>query len=168
MPTNSSWRRLGRTCLLAAVAGLAFWLRIVQVGESLWLDELHTAWVVADGTQQLVPRAAVGNQSPVYFALVWPLTKLAGTSEFWLRLPSVLAGVALVVGVYLAMIRWTACWSAGLLAAVLVAVDRNCVFYGQEARAYALVQLVGLLHVVLFVGVLRRPVAAAGRTEWDE
>ena len=98
MPANSSRRRLGRTCLLAAVVGLAFWLRIVQVGESLWLDELHTAWVVADGTQQLVPRAAIGNQSPVYFALVWPFTKLAGMSEFWLRLPSVLAGVALVVG----------------------------------------------------------------------
>ncbi len=154
MPTNPFWRRLGRGCLLASVVGLAFWLRIVQVGESLWLDELHTAWVVADGGQQLVPRAAVGNQSPVYFALVWSVAKLAGASEFWLRLPSVLAGTALAAGAYFAVVRWTACWSAGILAALLVAVDRNCVFYGQEARAYALVQGVGLVHVVLFVAVL--------------
>jgi len=164
MPTDPSWHRLRRICLLAAVAGLAFWLRIVQVGESLWLDELHTAWVVADGAQQLAPRAAVGNQSPAYFALVWSVTKFAGASEWSLRLPSILAGVALAVGVHLVVVRWTACWSAGLLAAVLVAVDRNCVFYGQEARSYALVQLVGLLHVVLFVGVLRRSAAAGGRT----
>jgi len=146
--------------LLAAVVALAFWLRVVQVGESLWLDELHTAWVVADGAQQLAPRAAVGNQSPAYFALVWSLTKLAGASECCLRLPSVLAGVALVVSVYLVVARWTACSSAGLLAALLVAIDPNCVFYGQEARSYALVQLVGLLHVVLFGRLVWRPMAA--------
>ncbi len=164
MSTDPSWHRLRRICLLAAVAGLAFWLRIVQVGESLWLDELHTAWVVADGAGQLAPRAAIGNQSPAYFALVWSVTKFVGASEWSLRLPSILAGVALAVGVHLAVVRWTACWSAGLLAAVLVAVDRNCVFYGQEARPYALVQLVGLLHVMLFAGVLRRSAAAGGRT----
>jgi len=160
MPTNCLGRRLGRGFLLAAVVALAFWLRVVQVGESLWLDELHTAWVVADGAQQLAPRAAVGNQSPAYFALVWSLTKLAGASECCLRLPSVLAGVALVVSVYLVVARWTACSSAGLLAALLVAIDPNCVFYGQEARSYALVQLVGLLHVVLFGRLVWRPMAA--------
>jgi len=147
-----------------AVAGLAFWLRVVQIGESLWLDELHTSWVVADGAQQLAPRSAVGNQSPAYFALVWSVTRVAGASEFWLRLPSVLAGVALAVGAHLVIVRWTACWSAGLLAAVLVALDRNCVFYGQEARTYALVQLVGLLHVGLFVELLRRPAAQNQQT----
>jgi hypothetical protein len=87
---------------------------------------------------------------------------MAGASEFGLRLPSVLAGVALVAGAYFAIVRWTACHSAGLLAALLVAVDRNCVFYGQEARTYALVQLVGLLHVGLFVGLLGWPRGNAG------
>ena len=128
-PTNLSWRRLGRGGLLAAVVGLAFWLRIGQVSESLWLDELHTAWVVADGAEQLVPRAAAGNHSPAYFALVWAATRWAGSSELSLRLASILAGTALVAGVCFAVTRWTACWSAGLLAALLVAVDRHCVFY---------------------------------------
>ena len=142
----------GAVCL---ITGVGTWWRLAGIGESLWLDELHTAWVVADGGGQLVSRAAVGNQSPVYFALVWSVARLAGASEFWLRLPSVLAGVALVAGVYWAIVRWTGSFSAGLLASLLVAVDRHCVFYGQEARPYALVQLVGLLHVVLFAGLLR-------------
>lgn len=165
MPKYSSWYPIGRWSLLTAIVALAFWLRLVQVGESLWLDELHTSWVVADGGRQLVSRAAVGNQSPVYFALVWSVTRLASANEFWLRLPSVLAGVTLAVGVYWAMMRWTACPSAGLLAALLVAVDRNCVFYGQEARPYALVQLVGLVHVGIFAGLLRWPTGAAKQTD---
>lgn len=165
MPTHSSWYALGRWFFLAAVLGLAFWLRLVQVGESLWLDELHTSWVVADGGRQLVSRAAVGNQSPVYFALVWCVTRLVSANEFWLRLPSVLAGVALAVGAYWAVVRWTASPLAGLLAALLVAVDRNCVFYGQEARPYALVQLVGLVHVGIFVRLLRWPTGVTKQTD---
>ncbi len=157
MPTNLSWRRLGRGCWLAAVVGLALWLRIGQATESLWLDELHTSWVVADGVEPLVPRATIGNYSPAYFGLVWAATKCVGASELGLRLPSILAGTALVVCVCLVVVRWTASWPAGLFAALLVAVDRHCVFYGQEARPYALVQLVGLLHAVIFGGLVYRP-----------
>lgn len=157
MPTKFSWRRLGCGCLLAAVVGLAFWLRIGQATESLWLDELHTSWVVADGVQPLVPRATIGNYSPAYFGLVWAVTKCVGSSELGLRLPSILAGTALVACVGLVVVRWTASWPAGLLAALLVAVDRHCLFYAQEARPYALVQLLGLLHVVLFAGLVHRP-----------
>ena len=165
MPTHLSWRRLGRGCLLAAVVGLAFWLRIGQATESLWLDELHTSWVVADGVQQLVPRATIGNYSPAYFGLVWAVTKCAGASEVYLRLPSILAGTALVAGVCLVVVHWTASWSAGLLAALLVALDRHCVFYAQEARPYALVQLLGLLHVVVFGCLVYRPHLAL-RATW--
>ncbi|MCU0978419.1 MAG: hypothetical protein MUF25_04550 [Pirellulaceae bacterium] len=165
MTTHVSWRRLGRGCLLAAVAGLAFWLRIGQATESLWLDELHTSWVVADGAQQLVPRATIGNYTPAYFGLVWAVTKCAGASEVCLRLPSVLAGTALVAGVCLVVVHWTASWSAGLLAALLVALDRHCVFYAQEARPYALVQLLGLLHVVVFGCLVYRPHLAL-RATW--
>lgn len=156
MPTNFSWRRAGRGCSLAAVVGLALWLRIGQATESLWLDELHTSWVVADGVEQLVPRATLGNYSPAYFGLVWAVTRCAGPSELCLRLPSILAGTALVICVCLVVARWTALWSAGLLAALLVAVDRHCVFYAQEARPYALVQLLGVLHVVVFGSLVHR------------
>ena len=157
MPTNLPEGRWTRGCLLAAIVGLAFWLRIQQATESLWLDELHTSWVVTGGAEQLVPRAAVGNYSPAYFGLVWAGTKCAGASELALRLPSVLAGTALVAGACLVVVRGTGSWPAGLLAALLVAVDRHCVFYGQEARPYALVQLVGLLHVAIFAHLVANP-----------
>jgi len=165
MPTKLSWRRWTRGSLLAAIVGLAFWLRIGQATESLWLDELHTSWVVADGLGPLAPRAAVGNYSPAYFGLVWAVTKCVGENELALRLPSILAGTALVVGAWLVAVRWTGSWPAGLLAALLVAVDRHCVFYAQEARPYALVQLIGMAHLAVFAELVEKP-RLAWRAAW--
>ena len=143
--------------LLAVIACLAVALRSAQLTESLWLDELHTAWVVADGPEEICPRAAIGNQGPAYFLLVWLTTQIAGLNEIALRLPSVIAGIGLVVLSFYVARDWTGQCAAGLFAALLVAVDRNCVFYAQEARPYAWVQLLALAHVFLFHRQVYRP-----------
>jgi hypothetical protein len=143
--------------LLALILALAATLRTVQWRESLWLDELHTAWVVAGGAGDVCSRAAVGNQSPLYFFLVWGVTKIAGLSEPAVRFPSLVAGLLLVLLVYRVVIDWTGCRAAALTASLLAALDRNCVFYAQEARPYAWVQLVGLLHVSVFQRLVIAP-----------
>ena len=57
--------------------------------------------------------------------------------------------------VYAVVRRWTANPTAALFAAMLAAVDRNFIFYSQEARVYVFIQLVGFLNVALFVEILR-------------
>ncbi|TVS20145.1 MAG: hypothetical protein EA424_05460 [Planctomycetaceae bacterium] len=143
--------------VLGAILLLAFWLRLVQVRESLWLDELHTAWTVADSWHEIAWRAQIGNQSPLYFYLVGVTTWVMGLDELAVRLPSLLAGVGLVgLGGWL-VAGWTGSRSSGWLVALLLTVDRTCLFYAQEARPYAWVQLVGLIHIALFVMILSRP-----------
>jgi hypothetical protein len=68
-----------------------------------------------------------------------------------------MAGVAFVGLTFYVVLRWTGVCSAGLLAALLVTVDRHCISYAQEARPYAWVQLAGLLHVFLFCRLLYQP-----------
>ena len=143
--------------LLGLIVGLSAVLRVAQIRESLWLDELHTGWTVADGVAAIVPRAQVGNQSPAYFLLVWGESQMLGLSEATLRLPSVTAGVALVLVFFGVVERWTGSHSAALLAALLAALDRNCIFYAQEARPYACVQLVGLSQLYVFWTLCSRP-----------
>ena len=92
MPRSTSSFHL---MMLAAITALAALLRLWQINESLWVDELHTSWCVQDGLSQVVERAAAGNQSPLYFYLAGGITRLLGESEFTLRLPSLLAGIAL-------------------------------------------------------------------------
>lgn len=146
--------------VLVALTVVAAGLRWLAIGEPLWLDELHTSWIVADGWSQVAPRAADGNQSPLFYFLLYPLVQLAGHSEWALRLPSLLASVALVPAMFELTRRLTGSSSAGLLAAALVVVDRDCLFYAHEARPYALVQLAGIVHLILLQRLLAAPTLA--------
>ena len=125
--------------------------------ESLWLDELHTSWVVAGRLSDVAWRAAAGNQSPLYFYLLWGEVQVLGQHEWTLRLPSLLAGIALIGVVAQVVGRWTGVVAAGLLAALLVAINRDFIFFAQEARPYALVQLSALVHGVIFIKLLYHP-----------
>src|SRR4051794_14964681 len=80
---------------------VALALRIPPLGDSLWLDELHTAWCAIGPLDEVASRAALGNQSPVFFGLEWLLVGVVGESEVALRLPSLLAGTLLPLAVFL-------------------------------------------------------------------
>src|SRR5262245_22650432 len=113
-------------------------VRIEPLRESLWLDELHTAWCAVGSLDELAQRAAIGNQGPLFYWLEWLLLGLFGPSELALRLPSFLAGSMLPMAVYF-FARRLGTAGMGVLAAALVAVDPLGIFYSSEARPYALV-----------------------------
>ena len=142
---------------LAAIVLCGLWLRCWQVNESLWLDELHTSWVVAGTPSDISGRAQAGNQSPLYFYMVWGVVQLCGHTPWALRLISLVAGGLLIVAVALLVRRWTHSTSSGLLAALLLALNRDCIFFAQESRPYALLQLSALVHGAVFVAMLKRP-----------
>lgn len=140
---------------MLVVAGAA--LRLWQARESLWVDELHTAWCAGGSLAEVAPRAAIGNQSPLYFWLQWLLMRLPGAGEVVLRLPTVVAGSLLPLALYLLIRRWDWSPTAGLVAAALVVVDRDLIFFSTESRPYALVQLLAVIHIGLFAELARRP-----------
>ena len=133
---------------LVLVLALAFFLRVWQINESLWLDELHTAWVVHGPFSEITQRARIGNQSPLYFMLVWMATAILGNNELGLRFLSLASGVALVGATFWLIRKWTGNPLVACCGATLVAWDRNFIFYSQEARPYALMQLVAVGQVV--------------------
>ena len=136
---------------------LGLLLRTYGIQASLWMDELHTAWVVAGGLNELPGRAALGNNHSSYFYLPWVSTNVFGTHEWSLRLTSVIAGTVLIPLMFLATRRWTQSRLAALLSAGLVAIDPWCVVFAQEARVYALVQCIGLLQLLTLWNVVKRP-----------
>jgi uncharacterized membrane protein len=149
-------RGITATLLAAIMIGAAL-LRYLNLRESLWLDELHTAWVVAGSWSEIGARAQIGNQSPWYFYLVRLVVDACGMNEFSLRLPSLIAGLSLIPLAWGIAGRWGRSLAAAAMVAALVAVDRWCVYYAQEARSYALVQLVSLFQVACFARLLDRP-----------
>ncbi|HND55999.1 MAG TPA: hypothetical protein PLV92_26465, partial [Pirellulaceae bacterium] len=140
-------------------------VRLAAFGEPLWIDELHTGWVVADGLEHLAERARAGNQSPLRFLLPWLTTRLA-ENEWLLRLPSLLAGVAVVPATFWVARRMSGTVSGGLLAALLVAVDPKFAFYSVEARGYSTVHLVTLLHLAAFLPAIKGQSSVKTRAVW--
>jgi 4-amino-4-deoxy-L-arabinose transferase-like glycosyltransferase len=119
--------------LLAAVLRLA----TLDV-QSFWYDEAFTPVHVLHAGLGATLRAFVHteNTPPLWYLVVWAWSRVAGTGELALRLPSALAGIA-TVPVAWAIARELAGRRAALLAAALVAVNPLLVWYSQEARAYA-------------------------------
>ena len=95
------------------------------------------------------------DNPPLFFVLAWLSAKL-GDPTAWIRLPSVLAGAATVPIVFLLGLR-TVGRRAGLAAAAFTALSPFAIFYGNEARAYALLMFFGALStLVLLMTVERR------------
>src|SRR3954447_10672646 len=89
--------RLGdRRVLLAAIVLLALACRLAGAGDRLSADEGYS-WLVAsapDAGTVLARLARLENTPPLFYLLLSPLP--LHDDEVWLRLPSLLAGVAAV------------------------------------------------------------------------
>jgi mannosyltransferase len=91
---------------------------------------------------------------PLYYALAWLWTQVAGTSEWGLRSLSALAGVLTIPVAYF-IGRELRDPRTGVLAAALVAVNPMLLWYSQEARAYALLGLFCALSLLFCVRALQ-------------
>lgn len=145
---------------LAALTLLAALLRLTTLGQqSFWYDEAFTPIHVLHPSLWATLRSVVHteNTPPLWYLLVWADTRVLGTGEVALRLPSALAGIATVpiawaIGRELTDRRTTAIAAAGL-----VAVNPLFVWYSQEARAYGLFVLFTALAMLCFLRALRQP-----------
>jgi mannosyltransferase len=127
---------------LTGIVVLAALLRLPTLGtRSLWLDEGFEYDVVRGSLGHLWERI-VNREStpPLSYLYEWIWVKAIGTSEFALRLPFALLGIALVVVMYLAA-RALGGRRAGLIAAALAACNPMLVWHAQDARSYSLLAL---------------------------
>ena len=142
------WPTILVVASLAAVGGFVRYL--IAANELLWLDELHTSWVVNASLTEVLQRAASGNQSPVFFWLTWPAVMAWGESELTIRLVGLIAGVATIVAVGWLVFRWTDSILGAVSAALIVAFDGQFIYYGSEARPYSLLQFLSIVQVGFF------------------
>lgn len=108
-------------------------------GQSLWWDEAWQWWVASAPTVtaslERLFDPGVGAHPPLSH-LVTRVALVFGATEFWLRLPAVLFGVATIPLLY-AFVRRLATPRRALIAAAALALAPFHVYYSQEARMYA-------------------------------
>lgn len=144
--------------LLVAVA-----LRAATAGsQSLWYDETFTAQIVDGPIGDLLGTVRDTETTPPFtYLLGWVWAQVAGTSDFALRVPAIVFG-SIAALIALRATRELATRSAALGAGLLLAVNPFAVWYGQEARAYALLELAGAGLVLALVMWRNRPALGMG------
>ncbi len=139
---------------------LAFALRVYRLpAQSLWYDEGVSWYLTGMPLPALTEWTANDIQPPLFYYLLWLWTRLAGTSEYALRFPSVIFGVLTVP------LIWITGWRLlgkrpAWLAALILSISPLHVYYAQEARMYTLLTFLGLLSSYL---LLRLTDGAANR-----
>ncbi len=150
MQTNDAQKRMPILLLLILLVGLG--LRLYRLGsESLWLDEGVTVYYARLSLAEIFSRISTEEfNPPLYYSLIHAWIHLAGDSEFSVRMPSVIFGVLSIFVIYKTA-RLMAGNEVGLLAALILALNRFHVHFSQEARVYALLVFLTLLSFYYFL-----------------
>jgi hypothetical protein len=146
---------------LVGLSALAAVLRLAT-GRGLWVDEAISVRQAQLPFSEMIADVRVSDvHPPLHHAILWLDVRLFGTSEFAVRLPSLVAGVMLVPA-----LRWVGevvyDRRTGWIAACLAAIAPFCVWYSQEARMYSLFMLFATIAVGAQVQALRH----GRRTDW--
>ncbi len=143
---------------LLAVTALAAVLRLVTLGsQSYWLDESQAAHELSLSFGSMLHAWSANEWNPpLYLIVAWPWARLFGTGAVALRSLSAIAGVAMVPLLYLAG-RELAGARAGLVAALLAAVNPFMIDYSQQAREYMLMTLLCTASLLCFARAWNAP-----------
>jgi hypothetical protein len=155
-----AWTRTHPWLVVAAFALLGLVLRLLLV-RGIWVDEaisVRQAHMPLGTMLQDLRRT--DNHPPLYFLILWGSVRIGGYSELAVRMPSIIAGTALVPALFLTG-RELFDRRTGLVAAAFGACAPLVIWYSQEARMYALFMLLATLAVWAQVHAIRD-----GRVRW--
>ena len=117
---------------------LGFWLRLVAINQSMWLDESISANVAKMAIEKIIPVFSVNDfHPPLYYLFLNLWIKIFGDQVVWMRLSSVLFSLVTIWLVY-KIGQTLKDKKTGLWAAVLVGVNPLIIYYAQELRMYSM------------------------------
>lgn len=153
---------LGRDPHLRVVAAVIVAAGLVRFAtldaQSFDHDESVTATRVLETSfRGMLAEVASGERSgPLYYILAWPWSQVFGTGEVGLRSLSAIFGTLAVPVAYMAAAELVS-RRAGVIAAVLVAVNPYLFWFSQEARSYGLFVLLVAVALLFMARSLREP-----------
>ena len=114
---------------------LSILLRIINLNQSLWLDEATQAILSQGSIYSIISQRGVDFHPPLSYLITHFWMKI-GTSDIWLRLLSVIFGVGTVWITYkLTKVLFDK--NIALLSTILLAVSPYHIYYSQEIRMYS-------------------------------
>ena len=122
---------------LALAVSISVWF--IAIRAPLWLDETHSFFVIKAGFSEINSRMG-WPIVPIYPYILWLSSKVIGTSEIALRVPSILAMLGAVYLLYLAA-RELFDRDVAIITAVVFCLHPIVIFASIDARPYAFAAL---------------------------
>ena len=122
--------------IIVLIVGLV--LRLINLNQSLWLDEAVQALTAKNGFAYIFQEIIGDFHPPLYHFLMYFWTKIFGYSEISLRMPSVLFGIATIWMVFLISKRLKAGKYFPFAVSAFMATAPFHIYYSQEARMYSM------------------------------
>lgn len=144
-------RRLAPSSIgcLAAIVALGVVLRVQNLNQPMRFDEAYTyLYFASQSWTRIVSDYSLPNNHILHSLLVHFCVRLWGNAPAVIRLPSLLAGIAVIPATYAAG-RCFVDEPSALLAAGLVSTSTALTLYATDARGYSLVCLCFLALLVL-------------------
>ena len=127
--------------LISVILLLGTFLRLFHLCvESFWLDETYTATLIQQSANSIITITASDVHPPLFYLLLHFFSMIFGTTEFSMRLPSAIFGIASL------FIMWKVgkllfSKNLALLSTFFLAISPLHIQYSQEARANSLLLL---------------------------
>lgn len=122
-------------------------LRLPNLTESIWYDELWSTRIKLGSVRELAFQAIYDIHPPAYSTMMYLWINVFGDSELSVRVPPLLFGIATIVLAY-AFANYAAGSKVALLSAFLLVISPVHIWYSQEARQYSMLLFAVLLVVV--------------------
>jgi hypothetical protein len=142
--TRSANWSTGNTVSLVVLTLGGLTLRLYQLDAfGIWFDEAYHVALVGEPSSGAMLDAVLSNppSNPLYVLVLRAWTELVGTSDAFIRLPSVVFGSATVPATAWLAVALGMAPRQSLLAAAFVAVSPYALEFSQEAAPYALAAL---------------------------
>jgi hypothetical protein len=153
-PYSRGWRQRRPWLIVGGLILAGLVVRLVLM-RSIWVDEaisIHQAHMSLSG--MLDNLRATDRHPPLHYLILWLTVRVFGDGELAVRGPSILASTALIPVLFVTG-RELFDRRTGLVAAGFATIAPLIVWYGQEARMYALFMLLGAIALWAQAKVLR-------------
>lgn len=140
--------------VMIILAGVA--VRFHQIGYNFDGDELFSVSVASGSFRHVLSVAMTDLHPPLYYLLLWAWLKFTSPSEIGARVLSVVASAIFLVIFWRLASRLVRPIPA-LLALFLCAASPFLMYYGQQARMYALIPLFTTLSLFFFLRAIGEP-----------
>lgn len=139
-----------RNNMIVLILILAFILRLINLNQSLWLDEAVQAITAQNSIAYIFQEITGDFHPPLYYFLMHCWVLIFGSSEITLRMPSVLFGVGTVYFLYKLTMHVHSRFVA-ILVSLFLATAPFHIYYSQEARMYSMACFFTALSMYFFV-----------------